>query len=76
MRRIKMDEKIKRAMMKLIKAELVASYTEEELKGFLTFEDLWQAEEVRNAYEESWADESETWRPYYIAIFKKMKGTK
>lgn len=63
------------AKLKAVLSEVRASYTKEELMAFPTFQAFFDNEDVRNAYEENWEAEKETWRPYLEVAFQIVRST-
>lgn len=57
----------------LVKEEVEASYSEDEISAFKSFKEFWEAIEVLNAYEEEWSEYlSNGVKAIYIAVFYEL----
>lgn len=69
----KHDFQLDEETLKAIEEEIVACYEPKDMEKFATFSQFFDAEDVRNAYEEEW--DADKYRPYYEKIWRKIKGT-
>jgi ASC-1-like (ASCH) protein len=62
---------ITRQNLKLVKEEVLSSFTIEEIKNYPSFEAFFNAVDVQNAYEEEW--DAQEWKTYYLIVYAEIK---
>ena len=58
-------------LIDVIKTEVMASFTFEEIADFADFEEFFDVVDVQNAYETEWKPRK--WKPYFKAVFDEIR---
>lgn len=58
-----------------VREEILASYTREEVRALKSFNEFFDLEDVRQAYEfNDWENEKEYWRLYIRYVFEEIRA--